>query len=121
MAQALGKRQLLGHARRAYNDRMLRLIGRSGIVVALLAGPAFAQQPQPVCPIGETCKVVAPKTIPKQKVPEYRMDKIDLKAKDRKIILMTFLERASEELERASLEKRSFVPELIRTVDAEAL
>jgi hypothetical protein len=123
MAQALGKRQLLGHAIRAYNERMLRFIGRSGIVVALLAGPAFAQQPQPVCPVGETCKVAAPKTVPKQKraVPEYRMDEIGLKAKDRKVMLMTFLERASEELERASLEKRSFVPELIRTVDAESL
>ncbi|MFN0252981.1 MAG: hypothetical protein ACKV2T_39265 [Kofleriaceae bacterium] len=95
---------------------------RPMIVVALLAGPAFAQQPQPVCPVGETCKVAAPKTVPKQRAtPRYDMDKIDVNAKDRKVMLITFLERASEELERASLQKRSFIPDLVKTIDAETL
>jgi len=35
--------------------------------------------------------------------------------------LLYFLERANEELERASLEKRSFIPHLVRSVEEEAL
>jgi hypothetical protein len=35
--------------------------------------------------------------------------------------LLYFLDRASEELERASLERRSFIPELVRTIDEEQL
>ncbi|MBA3395753.1 MAG: hypothetical protein H0T89_24120 [Deltaproteobacteria bacterium] len=35
--------------------------------------------------------------------------------------LLYFLERANEELERASLERRSFIPHLVRTVEDEAL
>jgi hypothetical protein len=35
--------------------------------------------------------------------------------------LMYFLERATEELQRASLERRSFIPEMVRTIDEEAL
>jgi hypothetical protein len=35
--------------------------------------------------------------------------------------LLYFLERANEELERASLEKRSFIPHMVRTVEEEAL
>jgi hypothetical protein len=35
--------------------------------------------------------------------------------------LLYFLDRAAEELERASLERRSFMPELVRSVDEESL
>jgi hypothetical protein len=35
--------------------------------------------------------------------------------------LLYFLERANEELERASLEKRSFIPHIVRSVEDEAL
>jgi hypothetical protein len=35
--------------------------------------------------------------------------------------LLYFLERANEELERASLEKRSFIPHMVRSVEEEAL
>jgi hypothetical protein len=35
--------------------------------------------------------------------------------------LLYCLERANEELERASLEKRSFIPHMVRTVEEEAL
>ena len=35
--------------------------------------------------------------------------------------LLYFLERANEELERASLEKRSFIPHIVRSVEEEAL
>ncbi len=35
--------------------------------------------------------------------------------------LLYFLERASEELQRASLKRRSFVPEMVRSLDEDAL
>jgi hypothetical protein len=35
--------------------------------------------------------------------------------------LLYFLDRAAEELERASLERRSFLPELVRSIDEEGL
>jgi hypothetical protein len=35
--------------------------------------------------------------------------------------LLYFLERANEELERASLEKRSFIPHMVRSVEEEKL
>ncbi|RMH44684.1 MAG: hypothetical protein D6689_01775 [Deltaproteobacteria bacterium] len=35
--------------------------------------------------------------------------------------LLYFLDRATEELERASLERRSFIPEMVKSVDEEAL
>lgn len=35
--------------------------------------------------------------------------------------LLYFLERAQQELERASLERRSFIPEMVRTLDEEPL
>lgn len=100
---------------------------RSIIVVALLASSAFAQQPAPCrdgVRVGDECKATAPKAVPKQKErpkPTYDMGVMDVAAKNRKIMLMTFLERTNEELERATLEKRSFMPELVRTLDAEKL
>lgn len=35
--------------------------------------------------------------------------------------LLYFLDRAAEELERASLKRRSFIPELVRSIDEEGL
>ena len=35
--------------------------------------------------------------------------------------LLYFLDRASEELERASLERRSFIPEMVKSVDEDDL
>jgi hypothetical protein len=96
---------------------------RSMVVVALLASSAFAQQPD--CRERTVdCKPKAPKVVPKKapaKPPTYDMGAISVDAKNRKVMLMTFLERAREELERASLQQRSFIPELVKTVDAEQL
>jgi hypothetical protein len=44
-----------------------------------------------------------------------------LGGKNRNASLLYFLERANEELERSFLEKRSFLPHLIRSVDEEKL
>jgi hypothetical protein len=46
---------------------------------------------------------------------------LDISGRLRAPQLLYFLERANEELERASLERRSFIPEMMRTLDEEAL
>jgi hypothetical protein len=46
---------------------------------------------------------------------------LDLNGRLRTPQLLYFLERASEELERASLRRRSFIPELVRSIDEESL
>lgn len=46
---------------------------------------------------------------------------MDLSGRLRTPQLLYFLDRASEELERASLERRSFIPEMIRSIDEESL
>jgi len=48
-------------------------------------------------------------------------DPLSLGGKIRTLSMLGFLERATEELERASLEKKSFVPKLVQTVEEEAL
>ncbi len=46
---------------------------------------------------------------------------IDLSGQNRSPQLLYFLERANEELERASLEKRSFIPDMVRSIEEERL
>jgi hypothetical protein len=46
---------------------------------------------------------------------------IDLNGRMRTPQLLYFLERANEELERATLEKRSFIPDMVRTMEEHAL
>jgi hypothetical protein len=44
-----------------------------------------------------------------------------LDGKLRGVQLLYFLERANEELERATLERRSFIPHVVRSIDEEQL
>ncbi|MCA9677599.1 MAG: hypothetical protein KC464_21430 [Myxococcales bacterium] len=46
---------------------------------------------------------------------------IDISGRLRTPQLLYFLDRAAEELERASLERRSFIPEMVRSIDEEQL
>ena len=68
-------------------------------------------------------KVVRPakQAKPPKDPPTYTIGPMDVTGKLRGAMMLQFLERANEELERASLQRRSFVPELVRSVDLEAL
>jgi hypothetical protein len=52
---------------------------------------------------------------------EFDFTGLDLSGSMRMPQLLYFLDRANEELERASLERRSFIPEMVRSLDEAAL
>ena len=56
---------------------------------------------------------------PKEK--NFDFNALDLNGRMRTPQLLYFLERANEELERAMLEKRSFIPHMVRSVEEEQL
>ena len=68
---------------------------------------------------GERDKPGASDKKPKEKT--FDFNNLQLNGQLRTPQLLYFLERANEELERASLEKRSFIPHMVRSVEEEAL
>ncbi len=94
------------------------------LLVCALAAPVWAQPRK-----GDAKQAVAEKPdkpdksdkAKEPKVKNFDFTGLDLSGRLRTPQLLYFLERANEELERASLEKRSFIPHMVRSVEEEAL
>ena len=107
----------------------------AALVMCALSAPAAAQRgksgpgstPGPTAPADSKTKdkdnAVKEKTTGggKEKVKNFDFNALDLNGRMRTPQLLYFLERANEELERASLEKRSFIPHMVRSVEEEQL
>jgi len=92
------------------------------VSIFLCAGVASAQPKKPTKPLKADKTETAPtKETKKPKEQNFNFDDLNLNGRSRSPQLLYFLERANEELERASLEKRSFIPHIVRTVEEEAL
>jgi hypothetical protein len=104
------------------------------IMVAMCAGVASAQPRKKAPPAPTPAPLKADKTetpppttapatkkTPPTKEQNFNFGDLNLNGRSRSPQLLYFLERANEELERASLEKRSFIPHMVRTVEEEAL
>jgi hypothetical protein len=101
---------------------MLRL----ALVTLLVGGTAFARDrrpPHPPPPPHPPCDpAVSADCKGTPKVTNIDITKpLGIDGKLRTPSMLYFLERATEELERAALEKKSFVPKLVQSVDEEAL
>jgi hypothetical protein len=82
------------------------------LLIASTAAAQPAKKPPPgdvEPPKGEAPKGGKPKV--------FDFTGLDISGRLRTPQLLYFLDRATEELERASLERRSFIPEMVRSVD----
>ena len=92
------------------------------LLLCALVAPLAAQPKKKDAPPPKADKPAAAsdnKTAPKVK--NFDFNALDLNGRMRTPQLLYFLERANEELERASLEKRSFIPHIVRSVEEEQL
>lgn len=89
------------------------------LVVPVAAQPK-GKKPEPAAGAKDDGKAAGKKDA-KGTVKNFDFTDFNLSGKMRTPQLLYFLERANEELERASLEKRSFIPHMVRTVEEEAL
>lgn len=96
------------------------------LVMCAFAVPAAAQPdakkpPAPEKPDAKSDKPGGKDEKKKPKDQVFNFEGLGLAGKNRSPQLLYFLERANEELERASLQKRSFIPHIVRSVEEEQL
>ena len=107
-----------------------------GLATAILALMCAASLPAAAQPRGKAPKADASRAADKpaagaagtpgtadkkSKEKTFDFNNLQLNGQLRTPQLLYFLERANEELERASLEKRSFIPHMVRSLEEEAL
>jgi hypothetical protein len=93
--------------------------GFATAVLALVCALAYPASAQPKAKPAAAAKADKPDKKAKEK--NFDFENLKLNGQLRTPQLLYFLERANEELERASLEKRSFIPHMVRSVEEEAL
>ena len=99
----------------------------AAIIMCALVAPAAAQPKKGKAPpeakpaVAEKPGAVEKSDKKDPKVKNFDFNALDLNGRMRTPQLLYFLERANEELERASLEKRSFIPHMVRSVEEEQL
>jgi len=107
-------------------------ITRAGIIAAVCAAFAMAptssyaqgpkKKPAPAAaPAAPAAPAEGGAKKPPGKPKVFDFSGIDISGQNRSPQLLYFLERANEELERASLEKRSFIPEMVRSIEEDRL
>ena len=115
--------------------RLPAMMAMAAAMMCVLAAPALAQPKKKPAPAPAAAPTGDPK--PADAKPEpggggggrkgnvkeqtFNFEGLGLNGRSRSPQLLYFLERANEELERASLEKRSFIPHMVRSVEEEAL
>lgn len=87
------------------------------LVVATTATAQPAKKPPPTDVEPANGTTAGGGTAPKGKPKVFDFTGLDISGRLRTPQLLYFLDRATEELERASLERRSFIPEMVRSVD----
>jgi hypothetical protein len=85
----------------------------------MLPGAALAQPKKP--PPAPAPPADQPPPPPKGKMTKLDFTGLDLSGKQRTPQLLYFLERAGSELQAAFLERRSFIPEMLRSLEEERL
>ncbi|MEO6775326.1 MAG: hypothetical protein ABI467_20350 [Kofleriaceae bacterium] len=96
------------------------------LAMCVCAAPAFGQPKGRAdkgggAPTGDKKADKQTKSGKEGKVKTFDFNGLDLNGRMRTPQLLYFLERANEELERASLEKRSFIPAMTKSVEEEQL
>jgi len=116
-----------GAVRRPRRTTLLAAIIALGLV---LPSSAEAQRrrrrrapapPPPVAEAPQPAPAETPPPAPKGKMTKLDFTGLDLTGQKRTPQLLYFLERAGSELQAAFLERRSFIPEMLRSLDEERL
>lgn len=91
------------------------------LCVCALVAPVAAQPEKKSPPAAKDDKPKGKDDKKPAKDQVFNFEGLGLAGKNRSPQLLYFLERANEELERASLQKRSFIPHIVRSVEEEKL